>query len=96
MRRRASIVGCFLRLYQNYWGKQISIALSILSVYGDSQEFNVIAEGIFLFFKEAKRGRCAYHVVQKTWEVAFPNNSAFADEAKATPLDTAIKHWVYS
>jgi hypothetical protein len=63
---------------------------------GDSQEFNAIDEGIFQYFKKAIRGRCAFHIVQKTWEVLFPSNSCFHDEAKANAMTLAIKRWVYT
>jgi hypothetical protein len=63
---------------------------------GDSQEFNAIDEGIFKFFKNAKRGRCAYHIVQKTWEKAFPSNQCFAIPDKADPFTVAIKRWIYN
>ena len=63
---------------------------------GDSQEFNAIDEGIFHVFQGAKRGRCAYHVVQKTWETDFPATGTFLLPDQADPLTTAIKRWVYT
>jgi hypothetical protein len=63
---------------------------------GDSQEFNAIDKGIFKYFKNAKRGRCAYHIVQKTWEKAFPSNQCFAIPDKADPFTVAIKRWIYN
>jgi hypothetical protein len=63
---------------------------------GDSQEFNAIDEGIFHVFKGARRGRCAYHVVQKTWETDFPSQTSFLLPDQADPLTTAIKRWVYT
>jgi hypothetical protein len=63
---------------------------------GDSQEFNAIDEGIFCHFKEARRGRCAYHIVQKTWETEFPATKMFAQPDKADLLTTSIKRWIYS
>ena len=63
---------------------------------GDSQEFNAIDEGIYKYFKNAKRGCCAYHIVQKTWEAAFPSNICFAQPDMADPLTTAIKRWIYT
>jgi hypothetical protein len=50
---------------------------------GDSQEFNTIDEGVYKFFKNARRGRCAYHIVQKPWDSKFPK--------AMVPLPTLIK-----
>jgi hypothetical protein len=63
---------------------------------GDSQEFNAIDEGIFQYFKKARRGRCAYHIVQKTWELMFPSDACFLDPEKANAMTIAIKRWVYT
>jgi hypothetical protein len=63
---------------------------------GDSQEFNAIDEGIYKFFKNARRGRCAYHIVQKTWEAKFPKNDSFANPEKADPLTIAVRRWMYT
>jgi hypothetical protein len=64
---------------------------------GDSQEFNAIDEGIYLYFVNTKRGQCAYHIVQKTWEAKLPkNNDCFEKPAEAEPLTKAIKQCIYS
>jgi hypothetical protein len=51
--------------------------INLIMSDGDSQEFNAIDEGIFKYFKNAHQGRCAYHIVQKTWGKEFPKNSCF-------------------
>jgi hypothetical protein len=63
---------------------------------GDSQEFNAIDEGIYKHFKNARRGRCAYHIVQKTWESAFPSSTCFTQPDNADSLTIAIKRWIYT
>jgi hypothetical protein len=63
---------------------------------GDSQEFNAINEGIYKFFKNAQRGQCAYHIVQKTWEAKLPNNDSFANPNKADPLTIAVRRWIHT
>jgi hypothetical protein len=62
----------------------------------DSQECNTINEGIYKFFKNARRGRCTSHIVQKTWEAKFPNNDTFANPDKADPLTIAVRRWIYT
>ena len=65
---------------------------------GGSQEFNVTDEGNDMYFDNARRGRCTFHIVQKAWETVFPksSNGCFRDPHRSKPLTKAIKQWMYS
>jgi hypothetical protein len=66
----------------------------LLFTDGDSQEFNAVDEAIFLHhFPNARRIRCAYHLVQKTWENKVPQPSL--QDPLVARLCHAIKSWVY-
>lgn len=71
--------------------------INLIMSDGVSQEFNAIDEGIFKYFKNARRGRCAYYIVQKTsWEKEFPNNSCFVKPELLDLLTSALKRWIYN
>jgi hypothetical protein len=66
----------------------------LLITDGDSQEFNAVDEAIFHHLPNARRIRCAYHLVQKTWENKVPHPSL--QDPPVARLCHAIKSWVYS
>jgi hypothetical protein len=79
-------------------GKENLARVIYLMSDGNSQEFNMIDEGIYQYLLNAKRGQYAYHIVQKTWEAKLPkNNGCFEKPDEVESLTKAIKpQWIYS
>ncbi len=53
---------------------------------GDSQEFCALEKAIFKFMPKAVRGRCGYHLIEKSFEKYGPSFKELHNEPMAEPL----------
>ena len=78
---------------------QIYIQLvQVIFTDGDSQETSALDEAIDLFFPNARRRRCGFHIVMQGMNTQLPKNSVV--QTKNRPAFDAymgeISNWIYS
>ena len=61
---------------------------------GDAQEFEAVEESCLQYLTNAVRGRCMYHIVQKTFERAISNH--VCRNGTGNVVLKQIKSWIYT
>ena len=61
---------------------------------GDAQEFEAVEESCLHYLTNAFRGRCMYHIVQKTFERTIPNSITCSPHGLF--VLQAIRTWIYT
>lgn len=86
----------FLDVFPSLLGKEDLKRVQLVLTDGDSQEFNALDESIFTFISNAKRGRCGYHLVEKSYQKYGPSVKQFRNETVGKAIEAVIKDWVRS
>jgi MULE transposase domain len=60
---------------------------------GDSQETSQLDQALKTVFKNSKRRRCGWHIIEKGWE---RNVSGLGRTQEAKHIESVVKHWIYS
>ena len=60
---------------------------------GDSQETSQLDQAMKTIFKNSKRRRCGWHIIEKGWE---RNVSGLAKTKEAKHIESVVKDWIYS
>ena len=61
---------------------------------GDGQEFEAVKESCLRYLVNVRRGRCRYHIVQKTFKRCISNHICLNPTGMA--VLKAIKTWIYT
>lgn len=60
---------------------------------GDSQETSQLDQALKTVFKNSKRRRCGWHIIEKGWE---RNVSGLGRTREAKHVESVVKQWIYS
>lgn len=60
---------------------------------GDSQETSQLDQALKTVFKNSKRRRCGWHIVEKGWD---RNVSGLGRSQEAKHIESVVKRWIYS
>jgi hypothetical protein len=60
---------------------------------GDSQETSQLDQALKTVFKNSKRRRCGWHIIEKGWE---RNVAGLGRTKEAKHIESVVKHWIYS
>ena len=86
----------FLDAIPSMLGKKNLLRTNLIITDGDSQEFNAVDESFFLYFSNAIRNRCGYHIIEKSYKDRVSGYNIFLNDEKAKCIITEIKIWVRS
>lgn len=79
--------------------KETLLKTKIIFSDGDSQEIDAIEDGIELIFKNAIRGRCGWHIIDRGWlrrGPSYPPRENKEERKKFQQQEAILKKWFYS
>jgi hypothetical protein len=60
---------------------------------GDSQEASQLYQALKTVFKNSKRRRCGWNIIEEGWE---RNVAGLGRTKEAKHIKSVVKHWIYS
>ncbi|CAJ1944890.1 unnamed protein product [Cylindrotheca closterium] len=70
--------------------------VNLILTDGDANEYNALDQGIFHYFKNAIRGRCGHHLIEKTIKSHGPSDGELENQCNGRAIILEVKQWVRS
>ena len=88
----------FCILLPKMYGRRILSQIQVIITDGDSQETAQVDNAIDIFFPQAKRVRCGWHIVNRGWNkyVEGPKSFPNSMQSEYDKLKKVVFEWLYS